>query len=501
MLKTRNICLLLISLCWIAYFNSLNGCFIADDITGILGNPQLKDPLRFWMEPASLLNSLNLLISGHNPFTYHLTNILLHSLNTILVFFFLGLFFGVESSLLGAVLFALHPIHTEAVTWISGKPYLIFCAFVLGNALLYNRVAEGRKRFGPALYLVSLAIFYYMTLQYYTYYLFPFLLILIDLTLKRWRKSWRLWVPFFLLAALKLASIRVALSGRASLLGSLGAQTMKSHIYAVHSFYSHLWLMLWPQRLTLFHEGEIIPASIFKYGLLYLIPLVLCLIFSFKKTKELFLGIGVFLLFLAPTYSPTPISSLVAERYIYLPSLSLSIAFAYLYQCYSRQYARLKKYLLLALIIIGAIYGMRTIIRNEDYRTPERFWAQTEAVSGNSWQAHSNMGFIYLTKGKFEEAIREYEITVRLNSKSADLYNNLGAAYNKTGNAEQAKYNFEKSLQINPDYSPAHLNLAIIYARQGEYGLARQHSDMATRLGYKNIPQELLELLKTHQKE
>jgi tetratricopeptide (TPR) repeat protein len=300
--------------------------------------------------------------------------------------------------------------------------------------------------------------------------------------------------------ALKFAAVKSAFSNRVSLLDNLGAQPIKSYIYTVYSFYSHLGLLFWPQKLTLFHEGEIIPELIFKYGLLYLTPIALFLIFAFKKAKELFLGIGVFLIFISPSCSPIPISSLVAERYIYLPSLFLSILLAYLYQRYSGQYVRFKKYLLFTMIIIISAYGTRTVIRNRDWATPERFWAQAVAVSGNSWQAHSNMGFIYLSKGRFEEAIQEYERTTQLNYKSADLYNNLGVAYNKKGDGEKAIAAFKRALEINPGFVLAHLNLAILYSRRKEYGLAIQHADAAAKLGYNSMPQELSETLSPHRK-
>lgn len=500
MFKTRNACPLLFGLCVLVYLNSLEGAFISDDIPAIVKNPQIIHPLNFWMEPASLLNSLNYRIAGYNPFIYHLTSILLHSLNAILVFFFIRLFFGVEASLLGSILFAVHPIHTEAVAWISGKPYLLFSAFILANALLYQRVAENKGRFRVAAYLLSLAIFYYMTLRYYIYYLFPLLLILLDITLERWRKSWRLWIPFFLLAVLNFAAARVALSNRISFMHNQGAAALKNHIYAVYSFYAHLWLLFWPRTLPLFLEVEAIPAPIFKYGLLYLIPPAIFLILAFRKAKVLFLALGFFIIFLAPTYSPIPFAALTAERYLYLPSIALSIMLAFLYQRYGSQYTGLRKYLLFTLAIIITVYGARTVIRNEVWRTPESFWSEAAAIYKNSWQAHSNLGFVYLTQERPEEAIREYARAIQLNPESADLYNNLGVAYNKIGKAEEARHNFQKAVGVDPDFAPAHFNLAIIYCRQGKYRLAIEHSDKAGRLGYKNIPQELLEKLKPYRK-
>jgi tetratricopeptide (TPR) repeat protein len=111
------------------------------------------------------------------------------------------------------------------------------------------------------------------------------------------------------------------------------------------------------------------------------------------------------------------------------------------------------------------------------------------------------MGFIYLTKGRFQEAIEEYEKTTQLNPRSADLYNNLGVSYNRIGEVAKAKTSLQKALEVNPDYAPAHFNLAVIYCQEGEYTLAIQHSDRAAGLGYKNIPPPLLEKLKPYRKQ
>lgn len=468
----RLISIILFGICFLVYANSLDGAFISDDVPAITRNPELIYPLRFWMEPASLLNSLNLLISGHNPFTYHLTNILLHSLNTILVFFFLGLFFGVESSLLGAVLFALHPIHTEAVTWISGKPYLIFCAFVLGNALLYNRVAEGRKRFGPALYLVSLAIFYYMTLQYYTYYLFPFLLILIDLTLKRWRKSWRLWVPFFLLAALKLASIKAGFISRIDLLSgksAMAAPVWNNPVLTVaHSLFSNLSLMLWPLKLTLYHEPVVVSRTILSCEVILLFVLLASLRFIFKKEKLLFLAVMFFILFISPTFSPFIISWLIAERYLYLPSLSLSILAAFIYNRYGSINPGLRNKVLSLFILIMALYALRTISRNEDYRSPDKFWRQELKVSYGSASVHNKMGDIYRSEGKFKEAIEELNKALSIKPKDANAYNNLGVTYSTMGDKSAAVSCYLKAIEFDPEFAEAYFNLANAYSALGK---------------------------------
>ena len=152
MLSKKHIYLILAFLCFLVYANSLNNAFISDDIPSIVKNPFISHPWRVWTDLAAFLNSLNYLVSGYNPFSYHLTNIIMHALVTILVFLFLNLFFKVEASFLAACLFAVHPIHTEAVTWISGRGYLINALFILGIYLLYQKATgllQQTKRVEP----------------------------------------------------------------------------------------------------------------------------------------------------------------------------------------------------------------------------------------------------------------------------------------------------------------------------------------------------------------
>ena len=219
----RKTFLILGLICFLAYFNSLDNSFIADDINGIINNPLLSQPFRFWLDPSSLLKSLNYLIGGHNPFVYHLTNIFLHFTVTILVFLLLSLFFKIDTAFLSACLFAVYPINTESVTWVSGRPYIVTALFILGTYLLYHKatpsvssglpismpegipVARAPIAFRPFYYILSLAVFSYFIIQHTLFgFLFPFFMASSDVTLKRWRKNIKWWIPFFAIMALNL---------------------------------------------------------------------------------------------------------------------------------------------------------------------------------------------------------------------------------------------------------------------------------------------------------
>lgn len=479
-MENKYIYFILVALCFLVYANSLHNAFVSDDIPAILKNPFISSPLRSWADPAAFLNSLNYLIAKFNPFAYHLTNIILHSLNTILVFLFLHLFFKTEASFLGACLFAVHPIHTEAVTWVSGKPYITTSLFILSAYLLYNDATKG-KRAGRIKLLISFFIFsYYLIVNISFYFIFPFFLVFSDITFNRWRKNWKYWLPFLGVVILRLILATSQILQRASFVaGQMGQEVTRSNpiFNLAYSFFSHLGLLLWPVwpvKFTLYHEPAVISSFALKAELFCLLLLVLSLPLIYKKAKELFFAIGIFVLFLTPTYSPVMVSWLVAERYLYFPSISLSIFLAFFYEKYLKPMRGItaKNIALGFLIFIIAGYAVRTVARNEDWKSPQEFWRQTVLVSDKSERAHNNMGDAYSQEGNTEGAIREFKKAIELKTNYADAYHNLATVdYNK-GDLDEAIKFYQQAIKFNPKLFESQYNLGIIYLNTGAIDLA-----------------------------
>jgi protein O-mannosyl-transferase len=475
--------------CFTVYANSLNNSFLdVDDIDAIVKNPQISQFSRFWFEPSMLLNSFSYLIAGYNPFIYHLVSVSVHCINTILVFLFLGLFFNTEVSFLASLLFAVHPIHTEAITWISGRGNAITAFFILVTYLLYHRatnpVLDGKK-FRPLPYLLSLLSFSYLIVHGYSFFfLFPLFLILYDVTFAKWRKNWKWWFPFLAVVIIRLSLVQAQLLHRIAYTKHAINLPLTNNPAAhfVYSFFSHLWLLLWPAKLTLYHEPAIIPNTILNFNILYLLLIMLGLFLAYKKAKEVFWGLGIFIIFLAPTYSPVPVASAVAERYIYFPSIALSIFLAFLYEKYLTKFKPCRKYLLAAFILVIIAYGFRTVLRNEDWKTPEIFWRKTVAVSPDSISAHNGLGTIYSQEGNVKRALQEFNTAIQINPNFAEAYSNRGLIYSRQGDFNQALQDFSQAIQINPDYAEAYSNRGLIYSRQGDFNQALQDFNQAIQI-------------------
>ncbi len=485
----KKIYLALAGICLVVYANSLRGAFVSDDIPTIINNPAIANPANYLFAPANILDSFTYLLVKDNPFLYHLISVILHSLNTILVFVFLSLFFKAEASFLGASLFAVHPIHTEAVSWISGRGYLIMALFTFSIYLLYRRATYTEKApLSKAIfyYLSGLFLFAYLIVRQFSFYtLTPLFLILSDVTFGKWRKNWKLWLPFLGIAALRLAMSKSLLLGRVgSVARDMGASpTWTDPIFNLaYSLFSHLILLIWPARLTLYHEPAMISHFALVLELIVLAVLVLALPLLYKKAKPVFFGLGIFVIYLAPTYSPVLISWLVAERYLYIPSVALSLCLCLAYEKYAKKSEAARNAALILFIIVIVAYSLRTVFRNEDWKTPERLWQATLEVSPLSPRAHNNMGDVYSRAGNIEGALLEFEKATELKPNYADAYHNLANAYYSRGNLRQAIKYYQKAIACNPELFESHYNLGIIYINTGDFKRATEELNEAVQL-------------------
>ncbi|MBU4473289.1 MAG: tetratricopeptide repeat protein [Candidatus Omnitrophica bacterium] len=489
MLTKKQIYLLLIALCFLVYANSLNNEFVSDDIPAIVENSYISHPARYWLSPPMFLNSLCYLAVQDNPFLHHLVSITLHAIVTILVYFFLGLFFKGQGSLLGACLFAVHPIHSEAVTWVSGRLYIILALFILTTFFLYYQATlkiESGRRINLKKYLIAIIIFsYYIIHNLSFYFVFPLFLILFDLTFGRWRKAWRWWLPFLVIVILRIIFARGMIVERISYVaGEMGGPvTWNNPIFnLVYSLFSHLGLLIWPAQLTLYHEPHVISAFMLKVGIFSLVILLFSLFFIFKKSKEIFLGMGIFVLFLAPTYSPMTVSWLLAERYLYFPSIFLSIILVFFYERFLWKSERWRRLGLAFFILIIVAYAVRTVDRNADWKTRERFWRKTTVVSDKSPRAYNNMGDVYSQEANPEGAIRAFKKAIELKPDYADAYHNLAITYQQAGNIQEAIRCYQQAVRFKPDLFESHINLGVVYLNQGNYDLAIGHLKRAVEI-------------------
>jgi Flp pilus assembly protein TadD len=475
---------LIILLVVLAYLPALHNGFIWDDDSYVTENPTLHDLdglRRIWFEVGAVPQYypvvhttfwLEYHLWGLNPFGYHLINVLLHAAVAILLWRVLRCL-QIRGAWLAAIIFALHPIEAESVSWITERKNVLSAVFYFTAALAYFRFVawagtEGQSRHRWYWYLGALALFLAALLSKTVTCSLPAALLLTCW----WKKGRVQWgdtlplLPFFVLGA-----------G----LGLLTAGMEKYHVGAQGADWSFtfadrcliagraLWFyagkLVWPTQLTfIYPRWEIDPAVWWQW----LFPLAAIGVVGGLWLARRPMGKGplVAVLFFAGTLGPAlgfinvyPMRySFVADHFQYLAGIGLITLCA-------AGLARLPRVFPAALVVLlGALTWQQTGI----YRNLEILWRDTLAKNPDCWLANNNLGIYLYHEGRLAEAIEHYHKAIQTNPDRCDAYYELGVALAAEGRLDEAIENYRKAIQLNPDYAYAFNNLGNALAAKGQ---------------------------------
>jgi len=418
------------------------------------------------------------------PFDYHLTNTLLHFFNAILV---LLLIYQISQnrkiSLITALLFAVHPIHTQAVTYISGRADPLAGLFMLLSFWLFIKHYQYRDRRRNYLLGGAVFSFFLALLSKESALILPFLLLLYDFCFpdKKTRILTRLkedHSPFFIILV-TYTVLRLTILKFPSPSASLTPPNLYLRLLTMNqAILIYLRLLLLPLDLHLermlpwaksFFQPSILWSSLFVGGILFL------LIKSYKHSKLICFSLGWFLLTLLPVSQIVPLNAVMAEHWLYLPSLGFFLILAIGIRKISSINASVpasRNLLIGLLVLVLGFYSVLTIQRNRDWKDELTLYQHTLSYSPQSARVHNNLGLVYVRGKRYPLAIYEFTEALRLKKDYAEAYNNLGMVYTYQGKYGQAIQQYRKALQIAPYSASAYNNLGSVYIFQKEYGQA-----------------------------
>jgi tetratricopeptide (TPR) repeat protein len=549
-------CLIITLLTLLAYSNSFESSFQYDDNHVIERNPFVKDPSRipqFFVDPQlgsgiytetssyrPLLMAtfaLNHALGGMNVFGYHLLNFFLHLLCTLLVYFvilhifrFTDLPGEVNSlryplmALFAALVFGLHPVQTESVTYINGRASSLTGLFFLTSFLAYMQYRLN----GKIRYLLLSTVAYACALLVKETAITLFAILLLFNVLfphgNNFKNRWLSLIPHFLLTSLYLI-IRVSFFG-----------TLQYDFRPLRPLYDHLlsqsraWVhylgtLVLPWNLNINYdfpvshsilEGQVI-LSIF---LLVGISLV---IWRLSRSNRL---IGFFALWFAITLLPTnsviALEDLVCDRWLYLSVVGyatlLALAAGWIFQKRIEAGGRAGKIVFFSLCaLVVELYGYSTLLRNFDWTSPRALWEdavakaprnaraytslgvalvsqdrleegarrfrQAIALEPRGGQAYLNLGYVYSLQGDYDKAIEYYEQAIPLSPKLLpEIYNNLGLAYLNQGKMEESEKYLRRAIEIRPHIAAPHYNLGLYFEKRGDIDQAISYHEKANKL-------------------
>ena len=420
-----------------------------------------------------------------NPSGYHLTNILIHLVNVILVYlFFLSLSLDRGIAFFSAVFFAVHPVQAEAVNAISFREDLLVVFFLFPAFLLFLRISKlpGIDRVKRlTLYLISIVFYQLALLSKEMAVTFPLFLIgyyfcFADIKQKQERSLFIYLFSGYVLVTMGYLFLYFGPFSNPNP-STISAPSFFMRLLIIPKVLVHyLWLILIPYELNADHVIKF--SSSFSefsawFPMLLLFGIWVVSFMLFKRYRKEMFGLWWFFAGLLPVMNIVPIINVMAERYLYLPFAGLSLFFStsliYLYRWkvtnLKFQLVRMAFVAVVGLLVV--VLASRTVLRNLEWKDGFSLWSKTVITSPESDRAHNNLGIAYDKRGLLDDAMAEYRKALDINPIHVDAHNNLGVAYDKIGLLDEAMAEYRKALNINPNYVDAHNNLGAAYYKKG----------------------------------
>jgi tetratricopeptide (TPR) repeat protein len=486
-------CLWIFLACLVAYANIYGNAFLWDDLDFIVRNYEIRSlsPLGKFFHSASTIPQrpvMNLSFAvdyrlwGLNPAGYHLTQVLLHALNSMFVFLFLYWLLGSRrSSFLAGLLFALHPVHSEAVTAFLGRSELLttFFCFLAVGAFWFSLQHSGVR--GWLTYLGSLVAFVLACLSKETGIVSPFLIILILWLVpkpagERLRASRAFYfLPFGRLLPY-LAVATFYLLYRHSVLKVMaipwwGGGPSQTFLMMLTVIWEYARLLVFPHHLCPWYVTQVSPGF-FPWkvvaGFLVLLGSLGLLLFLRKRFWVARIGLGWILLALLPVSNVFPIpGTMMTERWLYLPSVGFCFVGGWLLaELLERVKAlRLMQILIIAfLFFLGGLSAIRIWTWNPVWSSGERLFGTMLLENYENILAHDRLGDLHLEHNRFQDAIRDYATTLFYQPKAPRAYEGLGSVFWARNLKDEALTLFRQAVILAPDFTQAHYSLGLALA-------------------------------------
>jgi len=472
----------------VSYVPTTRADFIWDDEEYVTGNQAVQELgglRRIWLEPGACpyyypvtftVFWVQAQLWGDHPLGYHLTHVILHSLNACLVAFILRAL-GVPGAVLGGLLFAIHPVQASTVAWVTELKNILSGFFYLAAFAAWLRAGSSWKAKG---YWASLVLFIAAMLSKPIVCTLPAALLLV-VWWKRdphWRRQSLKTVPFFLVSAgISLATswwerVVVRVSG-----AEYEFSWLERILIAGRSVWFHLGKIIWPFHLgplypkweidTTAWQGYLFPLSFF---------LLLLVLWWLRDRWERgpFAAAAYYSMTLGPMLGFFSFSgmvySLVFNHHQYLAIIGPTALLAGLFSALARRRGSPSSMRVLAPpLVVAALYGILTFHQALLYQSGEALWRHNVAADPEIPKPRVFLGLSLLGQGKVEEALAEFETALRLDPEDAQAHFNVAVALARMGQREGVVPHLREAVRLEPTFSNARFNLANSLALRGKH--------------------------------
>jgi protein O-mannosyl-transferase len=534
-----------VALLWV-YWPALHGRFVFDDLSLPFNKVIRNEPLSGWISgtrPVLMFSYwVNYWFWGIAPFSYHFVNLVIHFVNAGLVFLVLFRLLTTAgwlregagaASIVGALIFALHPLQTESVSYVAGRSESLAALFLLLAyvAFLYRRNAS-ISWWGA---LLVLALFGMAVATKENAVSLAGILVLTDLfwpkpfSIQGLKRNWRLYC---LMAPAVIAAgfgvFRVLASSQTA---GFSLVTYKWYQYAfteARALFSYVGLTIFPLGQSI--DQDYAPShTIMEHGAIFYMILLAGIVVAAVVWRRRYplccFGLLMFLIWLAPTSSIVPLDDALVERRMYLPMLGLILI-----GCELASKTRISRATGACLLTFTAlVLGKLTYDRNQLWGQPEKlmemaasaavynprpllnfteilirqgrcdlapaYLERAERRLPNNYYVNAGWGRALACLGHFDQALQRLQAAARINP-SSQVYEWIGLVYGQMGQVEQAGSALKKAVELDPNSESAHGSLALWYeetnnleAADREYraAISLDHYDSWAKTGFMRV--------------
>ncbi|HEY1793167.1 MAG TPA: tetratricopeptide repeat protein [Opitutaceae bacterium] len=484
----------------LAYGRTLHAPTHFDDDASLSGNPTIRSLAGALLPPPTptvggrpILNlsfAVSHALSGDGVWGYHLLNIAVHALAALALF---GIArrtlagrakWGTSAAFLIALLWAVHPLQTESVTYIVQRAESLMGLFFLLSLYFFIRGAASGRHPGPWLALSVASCLLGMGTKEVMVGA-PIVILIYDAvflsaSLPDAVRKRRIYYLCLAATWAVLPYLVFSTHGRGGTAGfSSGISWWRYLLAQVPALTRYIRLSLWPHSLVFDYGTALAPLSwsLVPEGMLLVALLAASIWAVMRRRPAGFLG-ATFFIILAPSSSIVPVASEpMAEHRMYLPLAAVAALVVV---------AALKWLGRPGIVALGAAalaLGWATFERNQLYLSDIYLWQDTADKVPGSYRAHNNLGIALAAADRSSEAIAQYEDVLRIDPSLAEAHSNLANELSKTpAGAREAESQYLEAIRLKPDYEPARKGYASLLESGGRTAEALAEANDAVRL-------------------
>ena len=497
----KNIRLILFSLITVLpvliYLNSLGNTFVYDDYLTITNNHFIRErrylSAFFSQKYFAISNELtyrpvvtlsyfvDYAIWQLQPWGYHLTNLVIHTLNVYLVYFAVyRLFKNRITAFISCLLFSIHPIFSEAINAVSYREDLLSASFLLVAFILFIQYNKStNRRYFIIWYALSLLTYLLAMLSKETAVVLPFLILSYNLIFQknhilnfynRIRRLAANYAGYIAIGGFYLFLRFYLFHNPGESVRYPGNSVFVNFIMMTKVLGYYVKLLFIPAPLN---ADYIVPLTFSPADAAFIISIILLIITAILLVKKCRLSsiwtfsTIWFFVTLLPVLNIIPINNIMAERYLYIPGIGFTMLFGSILTHRISKYRIYKSFRLASIAVVCLLFTWCTVCRNRIWLNEFTFSTETIRRSPASFRVYNDLGYFYYHNGLNDAAIQAFKDSIRVRHNQPKAHCNLGAAYALKGLNDAAIEELKVAINLRNQYPEAHNNLGILYKRKG----------------------------------